>query len=263
MQFRMVTAGGENDSIAPDPADPDLIFGGRVEKLDLSTGADAHARSDAGVSRTSPLRLDAAARLLAARPARPLLRAPAALPHGGRAAGAGPRSARISPARTPGVPPNLDPATAAWDGGTGRAAGRHLRDRPVARGRSGHLGRHGRRPHLAQPRRGRPLVRRHAPGSRRVVEGHHARGFAHRSGHRLGGRRPASPRRLRALHLPHGGRRQELDAFGQRHSPRQLRQRRARGPGSPRPPLRRHREGHGTSRSTTATPGSPSSSICR
>jgi photosystem II stability/assembly factor-like uncharacterized protein len=37
-QFREITAGGENDNIAPDPDDPQVIFGGRVDKLDLRTG---------------------------------------------------------------------------------------------------------------------------------------------------------------------------------------------------------------------------------
>lgn len=37
-QFREVTAGGESDDIAPDPDDPQIIFGGRVDKLDLRTG---------------------------------------------------------------------------------------------------------------------------------------------------------------------------------------------------------------------------------
>jgi photosystem II stability/assembly factor-like uncharacterized protein len=36
-EFREITAGGESDNIAPDPKDPDIIFGGRVEKLDLRT----------------------------------------------------------------------------------------------------------------------------------------------------------------------------------------------------------------------------------
>ncbi len=35
--FREVTAGGESDMIAPDPTDPEVIYGGRVEKLDLRT----------------------------------------------------------------------------------------------------------------------------------------------------------------------------------------------------------------------------------
>ncbi|HET9033749.1 MAG TPA: hypothetical protein VFN25_12690 [Dokdonella sp.] len=37
MQFREVTAGGESGMIAPDPRDPDIIYGGRVDKLDLRT----------------------------------------------------------------------------------------------------------------------------------------------------------------------------------------------------------------------------------
>jgi photosystem II stability/assembly factor-like uncharacterized protein len=35
--FHEVTAGGESDMIAPDPDDPDMVYGGRVEKLDLRT----------------------------------------------------------------------------------------------------------------------------------------------------------------------------------------------------------------------------------
>ena len=37
-EFREITAGGESDNVAPDPKDPDILFGGRVEKLDLRTG---------------------------------------------------------------------------------------------------------------------------------------------------------------------------------------------------------------------------------
>jgi photosystem II stability/assembly factor-like uncharacterized protein len=36
--FHEVTAGGEADMIAPDPDDPDVVYGGRVDKLDLRTG---------------------------------------------------------------------------------------------------------------------------------------------------------------------------------------------------------------------------------
>ena len=35
--FHEVTAGGESDMIAPDPDDPDIVYGGRVQKLDLRT----------------------------------------------------------------------------------------------------------------------------------------------------------------------------------------------------------------------------------
>jgi photosystem II stability/assembly factor-like uncharacterized protein len=37
-EFREVTAGGESDNLAPDPKDPDVIFGGRVDRLDVRTG---------------------------------------------------------------------------------------------------------------------------------------------------------------------------------------------------------------------------------
>ncbi len=38
MQFHEVAAGGESDEIAPDPDDPDLVYGGRVDRLDLRSG---------------------------------------------------------------------------------------------------------------------------------------------------------------------------------------------------------------------------------
>lgn len=37
MQFHEITAGGENGYIAPDPANPSIIYGGSVEKLDTRT----------------------------------------------------------------------------------------------------------------------------------------------------------------------------------------------------------------------------------
>jgi photosystem II stability/assembly factor-like uncharacterized protein len=36
--FHEITAGGESDEIAPDPADPDIVYGGRVDRLDLKSG---------------------------------------------------------------------------------------------------------------------------------------------------------------------------------------------------------------------------------
>jgi len=36
--FRELVPGGESDNIAPDPTDPDVIYGGRVDRLDLRTG---------------------------------------------------------------------------------------------------------------------------------------------------------------------------------------------------------------------------------
>ena len=36
--FHELTPGGESDNIAPDPSDPEIIYGGRVDRLDLRTG---------------------------------------------------------------------------------------------------------------------------------------------------------------------------------------------------------------------------------
>ena len=36
--FHELTPGGESDNIAPDPNDPDTVYGGRVDKLDLKSG---------------------------------------------------------------------------------------------------------------------------------------------------------------------------------------------------------------------------------
>ena len=37
-EFHEVAAGGESDEIAPDPDDPDTVYGGRVDRLDLRSG---------------------------------------------------------------------------------------------------------------------------------------------------------------------------------------------------------------------------------
>src|SRR5213075_952502 len=36
--FREITAGGESDNVAPDPKEPAILYGGRVERLDTRTG---------------------------------------------------------------------------------------------------------------------------------------------------------------------------------------------------------------------------------
>ena len=41
-QFHELTVGGESDNIAPDPDDPQTVFGGRVDKLDLKSEQTRH-----------------------------------------------------------------------------------------------------------------------------------------------------------------------------------------------------------------------------
>ncbi|MGH6889788.1 MAG: WD40/YVTN/BNR-like repeat-containing protein [Rhizomicrobium sp.] len=113
--FREVTAGGESDMIAPDPDDPDIVYGGRVEKLDLRTmqtrDVDPTLAFPAAewrkawtlplaFSRTGPRTLYFANQRLF------------------RTADGGRHWAAISPDLTrddSAAPPNLDPATAADD----------------------------------------------------------------------------------------------------------------------------------------------------
>ena len=110
--FREITAGGENDYVAPDPNDPDLVFGGRVVRLDLRT---EQTRSidprlafpeDDRATWTLPL-------AFSPRDRRSLYFARQRL---FRTRDGGRQWTVVSPdlsREDPGVPPNLDPATAA------------------------------------------------------------------------------------------------------------------------------------------------------
>jgi photosystem II stability/assembly factor-like uncharacterized protein len=120
--LQMITAGGENDSIAPDPRDPDVIFGGRVEKFDLRTQQTQTldpTLAFPGRHRsvwTLPL-------VFSPRDPRILYFADEQL---FRTADGGRSWSAISPDLTrldPGVPRNLDPQTAADDGGEGPRRG--------------------------------------------------------------------------------------------------------------------------------------------
>jgi photosystem II stability/assembly factor-like uncharacterized protein len=121
-QFHEVTAGGESDEIAPDPKDPEIVFGGRVDKLDLRTGQTrsvdptlAHPDLDRETW-TLPL-------IFSPRDPRLLYFARQRL---FRTEDGGERWTVISPDLTreaPGVPPNLDPPAAANRPGEGSRLG--------------------------------------------------------------------------------------------------------------------------------------------
>ena len=119
MQFREVTAGGESDVIAPDPENAEIIFGGRVRKLDLRTGQTRDldpTLADPGLHRrawTLPL-------AFSRRDPRVLYFSNEKLY---RTEDGGEHWRPISPDLTreePGAPANLDPATAALNIGTAR-----------------------------------------------------------------------------------------------------------------------------------------------
>jgi len=123
MNFRETTAGGESDNIAPDPKDPDVIYGGRVDRLDLRTQQTrsvdptiAHLESNERRTWTLPL-------AFSVRDPRVLYFANQRLY---RTEDGGERWTIISPDLTredPGTPPNLDPTTAALHQRTGPRRG--------------------------------------------------------------------------------------------------------------------------------------------
>ncbi|HKR62254.1 MAG TPA: hypothetical protein VJZ00_00880 [Thermoanaerobaculia bacterium] len=122
MNFRETTAGGESDSIAPDPKDPDVIFGGRVDKLDLRTqqtrSVDPTLAYPSNDRRTWTLPL-----VFSIRDPRVLYFANQRLY---RTDDGGEHWTIISPDLTredPGTPPNLDPVTAALHQQTGPRRG--------------------------------------------------------------------------------------------------------------------------------------------
>ena len=122
-QFSEVTAGGESGMIAPDPNDPDIVFGGEVDRLDLRSGQTHSvdptlAQPDALYRRTWTLPLT-----FSKRDPKVLYYANQKL---FRTADGGRHWTTISPDLTredPGVPANLDAVTAANNLGTGPRRG--------------------------------------------------------------------------------------------------------------------------------------------
>ncbi|HZD52402.1 MAG TPA: hypothetical protein VE175_05105 [Woeseiaceae bacterium] len=121
-QFKEVTAGGEAQNVVPDPLDPEVIYGGTVEKLDQRT---EQTRSiDPTVAHPAQWRRTWTLPLAFSR------KDPQVLYFGRqrvfRTADSGEHWEIISPDLTranPAIPPNLDPATAGHDLGLGARRG--------------------------------------------------------------------------------------------------------------------------------------------
>ena len=121
-EFREVTAGGESGNIAPDPDDPDTIFGGNVEKLDLKTGQTKNV--DPTLAYPGAYRAEWTLPLVFGK------RGAKSLYFGNqrvfRTRDGGAHWVPISPDLTradPGVPPNLDPVTAGRRDNAGQRQG--------------------------------------------------------------------------------------------------------------------------------------------
>ena len=150
-QFHELAPGGESDMIAPDPADPDLIYGGRVERLDRRTEQTrlvdptlAYPSLDRGTwtlplifSTTDPHRLYFANQRLFV-----------TVDGGGHWQPISPDLTREAPPS----PPNLDAADGRRQSRSRSAPRRHLQHRAVAHCARRSVGRHRRRFGLAQRR---------------------------------------------------------------------------------------------------------------
>ena len=121
-QFREITAGGESDNVAPDPKDPEVLYGGRVERLDTRTNQtrqiDPTIAYPGNDRRTWTLPL-----VFSVRDPRVLYFANQKM---FRTEDGGKHWTVMSPDLTrenPGAPSNLDPATAALKAGPGTRFG--------------------------------------------------------------------------------------------------------------------------------------------
>ncbi len=129
-EFREVTAGGESDNIAPDPSDPDIIYGGRVDRLDLRTGQTRSIDPTLASPGSDAAHVDASARLLPSRSAAsstsPISRSSAPT----TAASIGRSSAPTSRAKTPARRRISIPSTAALRHAAGTRRGVSTRSLP-------------------------------------------------------------------------------------------------------------------------------------
>jgi hypothetical protein len=141
-QFKEVTAGGEAGMIAPDPDDPDIVYGGGVDRLDLRTDQTHSvdptlAEPDELYRRTWTLPLVFSRR----DPEGSLLRQPESLPHARRRPALG-RDQPRPHARGSGRPGECRRRDGCGQPRHRTASRRGLRDRPVATGCEVALGRH-------------------------------------------------------------------------------------------------------------------------
>ncbi len=247
--------------VAPDPLDPDIVYGGKVSRWDRRTrqvqqvGPRFGRPADYRVVRTMPV-------LFSPVNPRKLYFSSNVLwqtINGGRSWD------QISPDLTRKsweIPRNVGVYSSSA-GSAIDAARRDLHDRAVVPRRADDLGRHRRRAYSRHARRRQDVERRHAAGADAVGEGVDHGRVALRCEHGVRGDQHLPPRRSAAAHLSHPRWRQDMDPHHQRHSRRRHRQRRARGsrsgaacclPAPSRP---------STCRSTTAITGSRCATTCR
>jgi photosystem II stability/assembly factor-like uncharacterized protein len=254
--FHEVTAGGESNEIAPDPQDPDIVYGGRDfvevghrDSVELAVGParpqvgpGARRRPDACLPRQLSRDLDASADLVEAR-AFFVLREPADLAHGQWRADLEPDQPRPHAAGARGSR-QCRPGDGQGQLDDRPAPRRRLRHRPLRIAGRLDLGRDRRWADLAHRRRGRTLGQCHSRAADALVKGRNHRAVALRSEQRLRGDRPSPAGGPEPAHPAHARRRTELAGDRQRAAElgrAEFSQRGARGHHSARPSVRRDR----------------------
>ncbi|MFO0981475.1 MAG: hypothetical protein U1E76_06925 [Planctomycetota bacterium] len=221
--------------VAPDPLDPDIVYGGKLTRFDWRTGE---------VQNVAPVMLRArlpdgahlAGDLLAGRSARAVLRVQRRLAHAQRGAELGADQPRPEPRGAGGAeePGRVHRSRS----GARQAPRRDLHAGAVAARSGAAVGRHRRRADPRDPRRRQDLAGRHAARARAVVQGVVDGGIALRARHRVRGDQHLPPRRAASARAAHARRRPDLGRDRERHARWCDRERGARGPGAPRPAVR-------------------------
>ena len=241
--------------VAPDPLDPDIVYGGGTNRgLEVSLvdrpGAERHA--DSAARPQVPHRPHRAADVLSGRSAHSLLRQPTCCSRRPTAAIPGRPSARLDARESR----RARQRGHARSQGRRETARRDLRARAVIQDCQHSVGRHRRRPALDHARRRQELDQHHAARTDGVEQGHADLSLALRRADRLRLREPLPHRRSASLYLSHARRRQDLEA--DHRGPAGLRPRRhgARRSRPQGPAVRRHGKLPSGFRSTMATTGS-------
>ena len=229
--------------VAPDPLDPNIVYGGKITRFDRRTGQVQNVSPEAA-ARRRPYRLVRTAPVLFSPvdPHDPLLRRRTCSGRRPTAARAGRRSAPTSRATSYEVPTNVG-VFAGLDAAKATAPRRHLHDRALVPRRERDLGGHRRRARsTCTTRRRQDLDGRDAAGAHAVEQGvaHGRLALRHRDGLRGGQHASASTTCGRtSIARTTAGKTWTHDR--RRHPRRRDRERGARGPGAQGPALRRHR----------------------
>ncbi len=163
--------------VAPDPLNPDIIYGGKATRFNFVTGRRA-GREPTGIARQIPVRTDDAAAVFARRSPYSVSRLQRAFQNDQWREQLGNHQPR--PHAEAVADAGCDSGLRIARPGEGAASRSDLHDCAIAQRRESDLGRHGRRPHSCDAGRRQELARRNACRADAVEQGVADGGFAFR-----------------------------------------------------------------------------------